>query len=144
MNRRDLIILFGLEVIAIAWAGASFALVPSRVWAGALAGTYFVGFESVMFLRISRWRGGKWSTLTYPVLAANLFFVALPMVITRFASWEKPFDQIHIWGLDGPSFHKLSTWAFGALMGATLWDLARTAGWRRREPESPRSSITPG
>jgi hypothetical protein len=124
MKRKDFFIFLGLEAIAIVWAGAVFALLSSRLIAGALASSYFLGFGSFILWRL--WRGGRavqWLTL-YPALV-HVFVITLPMMITRFLNWDQPFEQVRILGLEGPVFHSLSTWVFTALMIATAIDAFR-------------------
>lgn len=124
MKRKDFLIFLGLEVFAIFWAGAVFSILTSRLIAGALAGSYFLGFGSWILFRL--WRSGDAfrSVTLYPALI-HVFVITLPMMITRFLNWDQPFEQVRILWLDGPIFHQLSTWVFSALMAATAIDAFR-------------------
>jgi len=139
MNRKDLLWFLVLEIAAVVWAGAVFSLFESRLVAGAMAGAYFVALGVFITYRVSRWPEKWTSPVWYPGLI-HLFVVSLPMVITRFLNSDLPFDQVHILGLEGPVFHRLSTTVFSALILGTLFDLARVwlrdrkKGLRERNP----------
>lgn len=122
MKQKDLFVFLSLEVVAIAVAGASFALIPSRLIAGLVAGAYFILFSAWMLGRI--WRmPDRWRVLTLYPLLIHLFVVSLPMVVTRLLHADADFSDVRIWGLPGPAFHHLSTNVFSVLMVATVVDL---------------------
>lgn len=124
MRRKEFAVFLILELIAIAWAGAVFALFTSRLLAGALAGSYFLGFG--LFLLLKLWRSGEpWKWLTFYPALIHVFVITLPMLITRWWYADQPFEQVHILGLEGPVFHKLSTYVFTGLLAATVIDLFR-------------------
>ena len=131
MNRKDLFWILGLEVFAIVWAGAVFSLFESRLLAGAFAGSYFVILGAVIVYRASRWPE-KWTSPTFYLALIHLFVISLPMVITRFLNADLPFESVHVLGLEGPVFHKLSTSIFSGLLAGTAFDLLRV-WWRARQ-----------
>ncbi|NJL25127.1 MAG: hypothetical protein HC902_08095 [Calothrix sp. SM1_5_4] len=128
----------GLQVFAIIWAGAVFSIFESRLVAGAMAGSYFIGSGAWMFWRALKWPD-KWTSLSWYPLTAHLFIIALPMVVTRFLNADQPFEAVKILGLEAPVFHKLSTWIFSGLVLGTLADLFR-AGCERN-PRFPGNRI---
>lgn len=125
MKTRDLTWFLGLELFAIVWAGVVFSLLTSRLVAGGLAGLYFVGSASLMLYWASSWQE-KWRSLCLYPLIVHLFVISLPMLVVRFLNADQPFENVHIWGLEGPQFHRLSTTVFTILMIATVVDLIRT------------------
>lgn len=139
MNRKDLLWFLALELLAVVWAGLVFRIFESRLVAGAMAGGFFVLSASFMAYRAYHWPD-KWISPTWYAVLTHLFGISLPMVITRFLNAGVPFEQVRIWGLEGPVFHKLSTTVFSILMLATLVDLARVwlrdrkKGLRERNP----------
>lgn len=131
MKLKDLVSFLGLEALALAVAGGSFALIPSKLVAGLVAGAYFIASSSWMLRRILLWpaRVRLRSLTLYPLLT-HLFVVSLPMVATRLMHADADFAGIRIWGLPGPVFHRVSTNVFGALIAATVLDVVRV--WRGR------------
>ena len=133
MNKKDLIIFLILELFAIAWAGLAFAVIESRLVAGMAAGSYFVFVGVFILLKIWRWPN-RWKVLTiYPALV-HTFAISLPMMIVRLSSWALAFEDVRIWGLPGPVFHRLSTVVFTVLIVATLVDLVITLKARSVAP----------
>ena len=127
MKRRDLWIFLGLDIFAIAWAGAMFSVLESKLVAGALAGGYFVISGLAMLVMANRWPD-KWKSVTWYVLFLHVFGVSIPMLTSRFAQMTVTFDEVRIFGISGPVFHQISSLVFGLLMAATAIDLLR--GWR--------------
>ena len=124
MNLRDLRTFLILQLLAIAVAGLSFKFIESRLLAGAVAGFYFVSSGLFMVLRTWRWRD-KWSsTMWYPLLI-HVFLISIPMVTARFMQMRLGFEEVRIWSLSGPVFHRLSSNIFMLLMIATVFDLIR-------------------
>jgi hypothetical protein len=130
MNRRDLTVFLGLEVVAIAWAASVFKIFDSRLLAGLMAGLYFVGSGIFMLWRIWRWPDWKRSLTLYP-LAVHVFVVSIPMMAVRFAQTQSAFEDILIWGMPGPVFHRLSTTVFMTLIACTVVDLVRITRSRK-------------
>ena len=123
-NKKDLRIFLGLEVFAIVWAGVVFSQIHDRVWAGGLAGAYFIISALWMLRRTLKWPD-RWRSACLYALLIHLFGIAIPMVVARFSHVDQPFSEIKIWGLEGPVFHQLSTYVFGALIATTAVDLWR-------------------
>lgn len=127
MKPRDITLFLILELLAIAVAGLSFALIESRLVAGFTAGAYFLGFGLFVLWKIAR-SGKMWRTLmTYPLLV-HVFGISFPMLITRALTADRAFESVFILGLPGPVFHRLSTTVFSILILATLTDL-----WRAKQ-----------
>ena len=125
MNRRDLIFILVLELLAIAVAGLSFALISSKLIAGFVAGAYFVGFALVALDRVRRWPRALRSLTLYPLLV-HLFVISIPLLVTRAIHADEGFVDLRVLGLSGPEFHRASTTVFGILIAATVVDLLRT------------------
>ncbi|MGE4133875.1 MAG: hypothetical protein AB7F86_19720 [Bdellovibrionales bacterium] len=137
MNKRDLWNFLALEALAIAVAGGAFALISSKVVAGLVAGSYFIGFALFILWRISHWNlfGSslrEWPVLILPLLV-HLLAVSVPMLVVRLMNLDQEFSTLTIWGLPAQQFHKLSTQVFSALMVATVVDLVRV-NFRRVKP----------
>jgi len=130
MNRRDLITFLILQIIAIVWAGLVFRIFDSRLLAGFMAGAYFVGSGLYMLWRVWRWPDRIKALTLYP-LAVHVFIISIPMMIVRLARTQAAFEDIQIWGLPGPVFHRLSTTVFMILIIATVIDLIRISRSKR-------------
>ncbi len=128
MQRKDFLVFLGLEILAVIWAGTVFRLFDSRLLAGFLAGTYFIGFGVFVLWRMLASREFKRLFSFYPLLV-HLFVISIPMMVARFLNTEQEFSTIRIWGMEGPQFHRLSTMVFLVLILATVLDLIRY--WRR-------------
>lgn len=125
MNRSDLKMFLILQFLGMAVAGAVFSYFTSKIVAGAIAGTFFVSSGLFMFKRIWRWPG-KWRSIALYPLFLHVFAISIPMVSVRFSQMQSSFEDIKIWGLEGPIFHKLSSTIYTILIVATVLDLART------------------
>ena len=131
MKRGDLVFILLLELFAIVVAGASFALIESKLIAGFVAGAYFVGFAVVSLRRILRWPRRTRALCLYPMLI-HLFGISLPLLIARAKHADEGFTELRVFGLSGPEFHRLSTTVFAVLIAATVVDLLRTFSKRSR------------
>lgn len=124
MKLSELVLFLTLQLTAIVVAGAAFALIETRLIAGAIAGSYFILSGLYMVLRTFRY-AGKWRlALWYPLLT-HVFLISIPMVVVRFLNSGSDFGQVKIWGLDGPTFHRLSTIVFVSMVLGTLIDIFR-------------------
>jgi hypothetical protein len=124
MRPHQLNLFLALELFAVIWAGFVFSVLQSRLLAGALAGGYFVLSGLFMVGVALKWPK-KWrSFLWYPLLI-HVFVISIPMVGSRFWQWSQGFDQVQIFGLPGPIFHRLSTIVFGSLLLGTVIDRVR-------------------
>lgn len=127
LKRSDLFLFLVLELVAIVIAGASFSLIESRLAAGFVAGSYFLGFGLYVLSRLYR-SGQMWKMImTYPLLV-HVFAISLPLMITRLLTMQDAFESVFVLGLPGPVFHRLSTTIFSILILGTLIDLGRV--WR--------------
>lgn len=124
MNRKDLLIFFGIEVFAIIWAGTLFTFLPSKLLAGALAGAYFIFSGLYMLAKANHWPA-KWKSITWYVLFVHVFVISIPMVLTRFVHMTMDFGDVTILGMPGPVFHGVSSGVFFLLMLGTVTDWLR-------------------
>ncbi len=124
MNRQDLQLFWGLQIFAIVWAAGLFALLPSRPLAGALAGLYFLGSGLFMLYRVRRWTA-PWKSLTLYALLVHVFLISIPLLLVRYLNRGVDFSSLHIFGIAGPTFHRVSTVVFFALILATWIDWLR-------------------
>jgi hypothetical protein len=138
MTWKELTLFLGLQLLAIAVAGLAFSMIESRLVAGAVAGSYFVFSGLYMVLRTSRY-AGKWHLIYWYPLLVHVFVISIPMVVTRFLNAGRPFEEVHILGLEGPVFHRLSTSVFSLLILGTLIDIARL---KRTERSAQETSAT--
>ena len=127
MNRKDLSLFLILQLLAIAVAGLSFALIQSRLLAGGIAGFYFLFSGLYMTVKVWRWKD-KWQTTMFYPLLVHVFVISLPMIVTRFLNMGTGFTRVRILGLPGPVFHQMSSLVFVILLVATLIDWVRL--WR--------------
>jgi hypothetical protein len=106
-------------------AAGSFALIPSKIVAGGVAGGYFFLFSAFMLIRILKWP--KWweAWTLYPLLLF-LFGCSIPMLWERFSHPTLAFSEIKIWGIPGPEFHHISTSTLGLLFLVTLAETVHT------------------
>lgn len=125
MRRQDFILFLALELVAIVWAGAVFSIFESRLLAGAMAGGYFAGFGLYMLWRLFKVSHTRRFLSLYPLLV-HIFVISLPMLAFRFYQYQAAFEDVKIWGLEGPVFHRLSTTVFSLLIAATVADLIRS------------------
>ena len=132
MNRRDLLVFLGLELFAIVWAASVFKLIPVRVVAGAVAGTYFVLSGLYMTTRAWKWTD-RWTSFSFYPLLTHVFAIAIPWLVVRAIHSDQPFERVQILGLSGPQLHQLSSWIFLSLMVGTVLDLLRVLV-RKRHP----------
>lgn len=130
MNRRELILFLSLQILAIVVAGLSFKIFDSRLLAGFVAGGYFVTSGLFMVWRASHWTDRWLSCAWYPLLT-HVFLISIPMVVSRFMQATQDFEEVRIFGLAGPQFHRLSTTIFIILVAGTVIDLIRI-WWRTR------------
>jgi hypothetical protein len=132
MRTRDFALFLGLEAFAVLWAGLVFSLVPAKLLAGALAGSYFLGFGFYMLIKMHTWEG-KNTSPTWYLLFVHIFAISIPMLISRFAQAALGFDDVKILGIPGPIFHKISSGVFVALVAATVIDLIRSVRAKKRD-----------
>lgn len=133
MKRRDLLIFLGLEIFAIIWAGTMFSVLSSKLIAGALAGGYFVVSGIAMLAMANHWPN-KWKSITWYVLYIHVFGISLPMLMSRFAQMTMTFEEVRIFGIPGPIFHKISSGVFSVLIAGTVIDWARSWWAAKRGP----------
>lgn len=124
MSGKTLNLFLALQVFAIIWAMLVFNVFESRLLAGALAGSYFVLSGLLMTALAMKW-SDKWRSLCWYPLVTHVFLISIPMVIARFWQWSQGFEQVQIWGLPGPLFHRLSSIVFALLLIATFADRLR-------------------
>jgi len=120
----DLFIFLILEVTSVLVAAGSFALIPSKVIAGGVAGGYFFLFSAFMLYRMLKWPQW-WEAWSFYPLVLFLFGCAIPMLYERFTHIGMSFNDIRIWGIPGPEFHHIATSTLGLLFLVTLAETIR-------------------
>lgn len=115
----DLFLFLGLEVSSVIVAAGAFALIPSKLVAGGVAGGYFFLFSALILYRILKWPKW-WEAWTFYPLIIFLFGCAIPMLWERFTHLNLSFNEIKVWGIPGPEFHHVSTSTLGLLFLVTL------------------------
>ena len=125
MRRNELALFLVLEVIAVVLAALVFKLIESRLLAGMIAGAYFVNSGLYMLWRIMQWPR-RWRSLTLYPLLVHVFLISLPLVVVRALNMNMAFEDITVWGIPGPVFHKFSTTIFSIVVLATIVDLNRS------------------
>jgi len=122
---KDLFLFLILEVMSVAVAGGAFALIPSKIIAGGVAGGYFFLFSAFMLFRILKWPKYWEAWSLYPLLVF-LFGCAIPMLWERFTHLNMSFNEIRIWGIPGQEFHQMATSTLGLLFLVTLAETVHT------------------
>ena len=120
-----------IELMVVAAAPVIFTTVESRLLAGMMAGAIFVAL-GVFIVTIGVQNRAFRRTPTFWAGCLHLFGSALPLLITRLVNISSGFEDVHVLGLPGPLFHRVSTAVFAVLMLATAFDLIRS--WRTNEP----------
>lgn len=75
----------------------------------------FIGFR-LLSLRTLR-------SFTFWWLFVYLFYSVIPMMLNRLQAWNSSFEEVQVWGMNGPEFHKVSEKIYLVLILATLLDL---------------------
>ncbi len=125
MRRNEMALFLLLEVIAVVLAAVVFKLIESRLLAGMIAGAYFVNSGLYMLWRIVQWPN-RWQSFTLYPLLVHVFLISIPLVVVRATHLNTPFENLEIWGIPGPVFHKASTTIFALVVLATIGDLSRS------------------
>lgn len=112
------------ELAVIAAVMAIFRIIPTRLYAGAVAGTLFVALGAWIVVSGVRDRRVRRSA-SFALGAVHLFVISLPMMIVRFLNASSAFADVKIYGLAGPAFHQLSSVVYLLLILATLSDWYR-------------------
>jgi hypothetical protein len=123
-KNRDLLIFLILQLITLPLVISIFKFLEPRILAALAAGSWFCVSSSFMVYRSYKWPK-FWSA---PVFIVSIIFcigISFPMLLVRAFHWTQPFDEISIWGLPGPVFHRLSNSVFLALIVATVLEIVR-------------------
>lgn len=135
MKNRYVLFLIA-ELLVIALVPAIFRWIEPRLVAGMVAGSVFVALGLLIFIS-GLLRPEVRRSYSFVMGCVHLFVVALPMVTIRLLNSQSAFEDVRIWGLSGPVFHKLSTWVFMILLLATAVDIYRI--WAKRKMETTKS-----
>lgn len=127
MKSRQYLSFLIVEILVIFAVGGIFQLIANRLYAGMVAGSIFVSLGVWIVLGGVRSSKKGWSLF---VGLVHLFLIAIPMLSIRLLNASAEFQDVKIWGLPGPVFHKLSTWVYMVLIVATLADFVQA---KRRE-----------
>ena len=117
-------LLFLAEAIVVGLVIAIFRIIENRIVAGAVAGSVFV-LLGALIVGLVWSKGGRWKALSLYAGSVHLFWVALPLLITRMMNTSMPFDSMYVWGLPGPVFHKISNYVYLVMMATTAVDWVR-------------------
>ncbi len=132
MNRRELMLFFTLELVAILVAGLSFKFIESRFSAGMVAGAFFIISGFYMLLKAWAWRD-RLKAFIIPPLFTHLFLISIPIMVVRLLNRDVNFEELTVWGVPGPMFHRISTNVFAVLILATIVDWLRSPQASRRK-----------
>lgn len=124
------------EIVVIFAVTGIFKVIENRVWAGATAGAVFVALGVFVVAPALRDPGYR-KRPTFAVGCVHLFFASLPLMITRLLNRGLEFQDVRVWGLPGPVFHRVSTGIYVVLILATVYDLAQT--WKSKRVTTGRA-----
>lgn len=124
MRRAELAQFIFLQVLGVVIAATVFKVIDSRLFAGMVAGFYFVNSGAYMLWRIVQWPDRFRSFTLYPLLI-HLFGISIPLMVARLMNVHLAYEEIKIWGIPGPAFHQISTIVYSILVFATIADLTR-------------------
>jgi D-alanyl-lipoteichoic acid acyltransferase DltB (MBOAT superfamily) len=110
-----------LQVLVVVAVIFIFKLITPKNFAALWAGATFVVSSFLIFFVEFKGRRLKQNWSGFSALAFLLIF-ALPMLIVRAIYFEIPFDQLSIWGIAGPSFHKLSNFGYMLMVMGVIVD----------------------
>jgi hypothetical protein len=112
---------FGFEILAMLFALLIFRVLEPKVIAAMWAGGVFVLLGLVLLL-LGIINPLFRKTVTFPVALVHLFATSLPMLILRIIHYGEPFENVTIFGLQGPQFHHVSEVVYLVLLVATAFD----------------------
>jgi hypothetical protein len=130
---RKLAIILVLEILVGINAGLSFKLFelfPAALWAGSC----FLALGLFILTYVYRWNFKSKAPLFWIALVHTVVF-AVPMVVQRLM--VPPTESIsQVFGLPMFYFHKTSTWVYGLMFLATLFEIGREiARMRKKNPK---------
>lgn len=109
-----------VQILTIPIIVMLFKLIGDPLYGGAVASSIFV----IQYL----WSLGCLkklykTTIGFWFMLANFMVVVLPLAVTRLINWPVDFSTYSIWGIEGPSFHKLSEKLYMVVVLALVVDL---------------------
>lgn len=111
-----------MQIVVIFAVMAIFRIIPDRKIASIFTTFLFISLSALLcyaeFIKPK-----KWLNPLFLIAGIFLFFIAIPLAITRFLNWEIEFSQLKIFGIEGPLFHSISNSVFIAMVIATAWNL---------------------
>jgi hypothetical protein len=128
MKQKHLTAILMAEILVIFIVTALFKFIGDKTLAALAASVVFISlgvFANVLALRWPRFL----LSATFWLVQVHLFFSSIPLLVTRWIHLEEGFDQLTIFGIPGPQFHKVATMIYAALIVATTIDIIRV---RRR------------
>lgn len=120
----DIKLFLALQIMTVPLVMMIFRWIEPRIVAAVLAGAWFCVSSGFIVFRSFCWPH-KWKS---PVFWTSLFFsagIAFPMLTVRAFNWAAPFDQLSVWGIPGPLFHRASNLIFLVMVGATIWEFRK-------------------
>lgn len=121
MTRKFAFLLLAEILTSLAVIGV-FRTIPEKQVAALVAGTLFVGLGFYIVM------GGFWDlafrkSFSFVVGLIHLLATSVPMLSVRAIYYGEEFSTLSIWGLSGPTFHRLSEGVYLLLLIGTLTDL---------------------
>ena len=109
-------------LILIAWGlgvGLLFATIHDRQLAGVIAGVFFILIPLIMLVSELRSAARHWYQLAS--VAIFLVFSALPIFCLRIFNWGTDFNELSLFGVTGPQFHKSSNILYFIMIATTAY-----------------------
>ncbi len=121
MEKNYLKRLLIFEILIVVAVPFIFKWIEPKKVAALFAGSLFVALGvSVVF------GGYKYKILRKSFFslmgAIHLLLISLPMFVSRIYFFNTDFDQIQIFGIAAPKFHRYSEWVYMGLLLATLFE----------------------
>ena len=124
MEKSFLKKLFIFEVLVIIAVPLLFKWIEPIKIAALFAGGLFVLLGLTVILGCLKYKSLRRSPLMFLGLV-HLFALSLPMLGLRIYHFDKNFEQISIFGMAGPDYHRYSVWIFMAMLIATIYEWLR-------------------
>lgn len=135
MNKKSLIKILLAEIAVVGIVTALFRFIPNKREAGVFAGLAFIGIGVWINIVALRWRN-FYGSLTLWVTEIHLFVSAIPLFVYRLIFFHTGFDQLKIFGIPGPQFHRFATFIYLSLMASTVIDILHLT-FERKKPVPP-------
>ncbi len=109
-----------LSVLVMLAVAGSFRFLQNPA-AGMIAGSVFLA--STVLVLVIEFRFPKYYRRpTFWGAAGFLVLSVLPILALRLLGWEKPFDQLALFGISGPQLHSMSNILYFVMVGCFFMD----------------------